>query len=218
MAPWASDKQRRWGNSPAGKEALGPEGVKEWNDASRGKDLPEEAAQDGGSNPRLAKDIRRANRATDPNKGKRDRSGFHSPAKKQYKRNQKHRGQDQSNSETLTPIDETYRQMNFPIASLDWSTHKQQTFKDTGEKGLHPAWGMKSIIDRGVKPHEKSSGDKRIGEAENQTQKRDVPCKDFKAYSMVNAFHWVTGKDLPFPGAAAPFGAKDEDCEEEAEE
>ncbi len=100
-------------------------------------------------------------------------------------------------------------------AALNWSTHKAETFKDTGEKGLHPAWGLKSIIDRGVKTHEKSEGDKRIGEAENSTQKRDIKGKSFKSYSMVHAFHWIVGKDLPFPGAAAPFGSKDEDDETE---
>jgi len=75
-------------------------------------------------------------------------------------------------------------------AALDWSTHKSETFKDTGEKGLHPAWGLKSIIDRGVKTHEKSDGDKRIGEGEHQTQKRDIDGKSFKSYSMVHAFDW----------------------------
>lgn len=75
-------------------------------------------------------------------------------------------------------------------ASLDWSTWKQQTFKDDGEKGNISAWGMKSIIDRGVQPHEKPAGEKRIGDAENQTQKRDIPSKKFKAYSMIGAFDW----------------------------
>lgn len=37
--PWKSDKQRRWGNSPAGVKALGKKGVAEWNSASKGKKL-----------------------------------------------------------------------------------------------------------------------------------------------------------------------------------
>ena len=32
--PWKSVQQARWGNSPAGKKALGASGVKEWNDAT----------------------------------------------------------------------------------------------------------------------------------------------------------------------------------------
>ncbi len=38
--PWVSEAQRRWGNSPAGHKALGDAGVDEWNQASKGKDLP----------------------------------------------------------------------------------------------------------------------------------------------------------------------------------
>jgi hypothetical protein len=102
-------------------------------------------------------------------------------------------------------------------SKLDWSTHKSETFDDTGEKGLHPAWGLKSIIDRGVKPHEKTGADKRIGEAENSTTKRTIPSKSFKSYSMVHAFEWIIG-DLPFEGAAPPFGSKDEGEGEETEE
>lgn len=42
MKPWASDAQRRWGHSEAGKEALGGEAaVHEWDESSKGKDLPE---------------------------------------------------------------------------------------------------------------------------------------------------------------------------------
>lgn len=41
MAPFVSKAQERWGNSPAGKKALGAEGVKEWNGATKGKKLPE---------------------------------------------------------------------------------------------------------------------------------------------------------------------------------
>jgi hypothetical protein len=75
-------------------------------------------------------------------------------------------------------------------AALNWSTHTPETFDDTGEKGEHPAWGLKSIIDRGVKPHEKPDGAKRIEDAENSTQKRSVPNKSFKSYSMLGAFNW----------------------------
>lgn len=39
--PFVSEAQRRWGNSPSGQEALGKEGVKEWNSATKGKSLPE---------------------------------------------------------------------------------------------------------------------------------------------------------------------------------
>ena len=40
--PFQSDAQRRWGHSPAGQKALGgPEKVKEWDAATKGKKLPE---------------------------------------------------------------------------------------------------------------------------------------------------------------------------------
>jgi hypothetical protein len=39
--PWQSEAQRRWGNSPEGHKALGKAGVKEWNDATGNKKLPE---------------------------------------------------------------------------------------------------------------------------------------------------------------------------------
>ena len=39
--PWKSKKQEAWGNSPAGREALGDKGVAEWNHATKGKKLPE---------------------------------------------------------------------------------------------------------------------------------------------------------------------------------
>ena len=187
--PYKSEKQRRWAHTPSGKDALGPEGVKEWDEASKGSDLPEEAASGDGKKFDVGKTIRKVSRDTDPHKGKR-RGGYHGTpkGKKGYTRKPKHPGQ--SNSEALTPIDETYRDMNYPIAKLNWSTHKAETFKDTGEKGLHPAWGLKSIIDRGVKTHEKSQGDKRIGEADHQITKRDVKGKSFKSYSMVYAFNW----------------------------
>ena len=91
-------------------------------------------------------------------------------------------------------------------AELDWSTHKSETFDDTGEKGLHPAWGLKSIIDRGVKPHEHPRGDKRIGEGENQTTKRDIPGKEFKSYSMVHAFEWSSPFSQLEPRGSNPLG------------
>jgi hypothetical protein len=92
------------------------------------------------------------------------------------------------------------------VAELDWSTHKSETFDDTGEKGLHPAWGLKSIIDRGVKPHEKPSADKRIGEAENSTTKRTIPSKSFKSYSMVHAFEWSSPFSKLEPRGSNPLG------------
>jgi hypothetical protein len=91
-------------------------------------------------------------------------------------------------------------------SKLDWSTHKSETFDDTGEKGLHPAWGLKSIIDRGVKPHEKPGADKRIGEADHQTTQRDIPGKDFKSYSMVHAFEWRSPFSKLEPRGSNPLG------------
>ena len=41
VMPFESKAQTRWGNSPAGHEALGDAGVKEWNSATKGKVLPE---------------------------------------------------------------------------------------------------------------------------------------------------------------------------------
>lgn len=38
--PWKSKAQERWGNSPAGHQALGDKGVDEWNKSSKGKKLP----------------------------------------------------------------------------------------------------------------------------------------------------------------------------------
>ncbi len=43
--PWKSDKQRRWGNSPAGIKALGKSGVAEWNNASKGMKLKKKKAK-----------------------------------------------------------------------------------------------------------------------------------------------------------------------------
>jgi len=39
--PWKSEAQRRWGNSPSGEKALGKAGVHEWDEATKGKSLPE---------------------------------------------------------------------------------------------------------------------------------------------------------------------------------
>lgn len=39
--PFVSKAQQRWGNSPAGKKALGSAGVAEWNAATKGKKLPQ---------------------------------------------------------------------------------------------------------------------------------------------------------------------------------
>jgi hypothetical protein len=42
--PWKSKAQQRWGNSPAGKKALGGQSaVDEWNQATDFGDLPEVA-------------------------------------------------------------------------------------------------------------------------------------------------------------------------------
>lgn len=133
-------------------------------------------------------------------------SGPHSSKKgdKGYNRKKKHK-KDIAEGEELTPMDETYRGLSFPMAKtlnwgtkgvehiaadLTWSTHKSETFDDTGEKGEHPAWGLKSVIDRGVKTHEKPSGAKRIEDAEHLVTKREIPGKKFKSYSMVGAFNW----------------------------
>lgn len=40
---WKSEQQRKWGNSPAGRKALGKKGVDEFNAASKGKKLPKKA-------------------------------------------------------------------------------------------------------------------------------------------------------------------------------
>jgi hypothetical protein len=46
MKPFVSDAQRRWGHTAAGKEALGGEaGVHEWDEATKGKKLPERVAK-----------------------------------------------------------------------------------------------------------------------------------------------------------------------------
>lgn len=40
--PWSSDQQRKWGHTSAGKKALGGEAaVHEWDEATKGKKLPE---------------------------------------------------------------------------------------------------------------------------------------------------------------------------------
>lgn len=155
---------------------------------------------------------------------------------KGYNRKRKHKN-DETIGEELTPMDETYRGVGFPLAQtltwatqaeedddetpvidtpgfpptkegggnvpdkgaawgssvaadLNWSTHKPETFNDEGADGPVSSWGLKSIIDRGVKTHEKPSGAKRIEDAENQTTKREIPGKQFKSYSMVGAFNW----------------------------
>jgi hypothetical protein len=38
--PWKSRQQEKWGNSPAGKKAMGQSAVNEFNSASRGAKLP----------------------------------------------------------------------------------------------------------------------------------------------------------------------------------
>lgn len=39
--PYKSEAQRRFFNSPAGKEKIGAEEVEHWNEVSKGKELPE---------------------------------------------------------------------------------------------------------------------------------------------------------------------------------
>lgn len=41
--PWESKRQERWGNSPAGKEAMGEKKVAEFNSATKGHKLPDHA-------------------------------------------------------------------------------------------------------------------------------------------------------------------------------
>lgn len=46
MKPYKSDAQRRWAHTEAGKKALGGEaGVHEWDEATKGKKLPEKVAK-----------------------------------------------------------------------------------------------------------------------------------------------------------------------------
>jgi hypothetical protein len=48
--PWSSDQQRKWGHTTAGKKALGGEAaVHEWDEATKGKKLPEKVAKSSGS-------------------------------------------------------------------------------------------------------------------------------------------------------------------------
>lgn len=246
--PWKSKKQQRWGHSPAGKKELSEKEIKEFDDATDFDSLKDEATGgkgptrrqgSGQKTPKIVKDLKRSSREVhkDVNQGG---AGPHSSKKgeKGYNRKQKHKNQDETIGEELTPMDETYRGIGFPIAKtltwairaeeedddetpvidtpgfpptkegggdvpdkgaawgssiaadLTWSTHKSETFNDEGENGGVSAWGLKSVIDRGVKTHEKPSGAKRIEDAENQTTKREIPGKQFKSYSMVGAFNW----------------------------
>lgn len=43
MAPYKSLAQEHWAHSPSGEKALGEEGVKEWDKATKGKKLPKKA-------------------------------------------------------------------------------------------------------------------------------------------------------------------------------
>lgn len=45
MSPWATARQRRWGNSTAGIAAMGSAKVHEFNEASKGMKLPASAAR-----------------------------------------------------------------------------------------------------------------------------------------------------------------------------
>jgi len=43
--PYKSDQQRKWAHSPSGMKALGAKKVKEFDQASKGKDLPKRVKQ-----------------------------------------------------------------------------------------------------------------------------------------------------------------------------
>lgn len=46
LKPWKSNSQRRWGHTPSGKKALGGNaGVHEWDEATKGKELPEKVSK-----------------------------------------------------------------------------------------------------------------------------------------------------------------------------
>ncbi|KKN64635.1 hypothetical protein LCGC14_0489650 [marine sediment metagenome] len=254
--PWQSKKQQRWGHSPAGKKELSKKEIKEFDDATDFDSLKDEATGgkgptrrqgSGQKTPESVKNLRRSSREI--HKDVNQNSAGPQTSKKGdrgYNRKQKHKNSDDETiSEELTMVDETYRGVGFPMAEtlswktsarrgsgtssagdddetpvvdtpgfpptkegggdvpddgaawgssiaadLTWSTHKSETFNDDGEKGGVSSWGLKSIIDRGVKTHEKPSGAKRIEDAENQTTKREIPGKQFKSYSMVGAFYW----------------------------
>lgn len=214
--PWESKKQQRWGHSPSGKKELTEKQIKEFDDATDFDSLPEEATSgkgptrrqgSGQKTPQIVKDLKRSSREVHKDVNQKS-AGPQSTKKgaKGYDRKKKHKNKDETIGEELTPMDETYRGVGYPMAQtlnwgapatsapvaadFSWSTWKPQTFEDTGEKGEHPAWGLKSVIDRGVKPHEKPNGAKRIEDAEHQSTKRSVPSKSFKSYSMVGAFNW----------------------------
>jgi hypothetical protein len=53
--PFTSAAQQRWGNSPSGHAALGDAGVHEWNEATKGKKLPERK----GKKPTLHQKVKR---------------------------------------------------------------------------------------------------------------------------------------------------------------
>jgi hypothetical protein len=46
--PAVSEKQRRWLYTPSAKKALGAAGAKEWQDSSKGLNLPEKAPSRAG--------------------------------------------------------------------------------------------------------------------------------------------------------------------------
>jgi hypothetical protein len=47
--PYQSKAQQRWAHTLSGKKALGEEGVKEFDKASKGKDLPERSRSSSSS-------------------------------------------------------------------------------------------------------------------------------------------------------------------------
>lgn len=94
-----------------------------------------------------------------------------------------------SESETLTPTDETYRRYSFPlaklVAGLNWSTWEQETHSD---EGYVPAWGFHSVVDRGVDPHEKHEGARKIEQAPSPLPASGSGTKLHKAYAL----NWAT--------------------------
>lgn len=202
--PWKSKKQQRWGHGRGGKKAgFSQDKIEEWDEKTNFESLPEEALIDEAATKDDVKGLKKLSR--EHNMGMRS-GGFHSPqkGKKQYTRKEKHK--DQSKSETLTPTDETYRGYSFPLAELaaglHWSTAetcncrprgichstfkwKQETHSDDG---YVPAWGFHSVVDRGVDPHEKHEGARKI----EQTPSPLPASGSGKKLHKAHALNWET--------------------------
>ena len=210
--PWKSKKQQRWGHGKGGKKAgFSTEKIEEWDDKTNFESLPEEALIDEAATKDDVKSLKKLSR--EHNMGMRS-GGFHSPpkGKKQYTRKEKHK--EQSKSESLTPTDETYRRYSFPIAKLvaglNWSTWEQETHS---EEGYVPAWGFHSVVDRGVDPHEKHDGARKIEQAPSPLPASGSGTKLHKAYAL----NWATegrpcGDEEKYPEKCGP-GEGPEDTE-----